>query len=104
MIPELDDDEILRLFGVSIFTVAGVAPTGVVGVRSDLNPNRAVILAPNVAVPAIGGGSIAWDINRAMIIGPRHILFIDWFGGDGATIIDVNAYGVPAPLGTVFHC
>jgi len=96
------EEEVLRLFGVSAFTVVGPVSTIVCSVASQAN--EVVMIAPEETSPAVAAGSIPFDINRAMIMGPNVNLQVNQFGGGAGTVIRYTAYGFRAPIGTTFYC
>ena len=98
---QVPEDSICRVYAVSVFTIT--APVSTVQLFTvEPDKNQAVMLAPEVASPAVAAGSIPFDLNRSIVLPPGVNLQGNQFGGGAGTVIRYTAYGVIAPVGTVF--
>ena len=99
------EDSVYRLMGAGGFNVAASGtPRHQLFVQDLIAvPNLACQLAP-IEIPTVGDGNFAFDLGRAIVIGPGHNLLMAYTAGGAGTIMKYSIYGVLAPLGTVFYC
>lgn len=99
---QVADDEVFRLFAISVFTVATlVADAG--PIVSQIQGAGGVQIAPNQQSPGLAFGSNVYQFPGGMILPPGSFLRGGHFNGNGTTILSWSVYGCRAPSGTVFY-
>lgn len=97
----VDNDSIFRIMAASATGIAGVDPVARLQI-SGISPGSvgSVILTPEILVTTAG---VVLPITNARILPPNTIIEVEHRGGNAATTIVVNVFGISVPPGTVFN-
>jgi len=89
------EDEIFRLIGASVALEAGVAPNVMMLVQA---PDAAITVGiSEIVVPNIT--QTRAFVTFPPVLGPTHLLQVNWDAGDAATRVRIRVYGCRLPLG-----